>query len=182
MKFLADRMLGRLSSWLRILGYDTLSANSFVGFSNAAEDTYMLKISDLERRTLLTRDAQLHMRAKQKYGIPTLLVDDGHVLHQLNQVRERFSLVFPEHPEAVRCNICNGMLHTASIVEVTKSQEIAKLRAKDVDIKKFIQKYDDYYKCDSCEKVFWKGQHWRNILDITRCHLNCRDPVPRRVK
>ncbi|MGZ4862497.1 MAG: Mut7-C RNAse domain-containing protein, partial [Halobacteriota archaeon] len=23
MKFLADRMLGRLSSWLRILGYDT---------------------------------------------------------------------------------------------------------------------------------------------------------------
>ncbi len=77
-------MLGRLSSWLRILGYDTLSANSFVGFSNAAEDTFMLKISGLERRTLLTRDAQLHMRAKQKYGIPTLLVDDGHVLHQLN--------------------------------------------------------------------------------------------------
>jgi uncharacterized protein with PIN domain len=87
--------------------------------------------------------------------------------------------VFPEHPEAVRCNICNGMLHSASIVEVLKSQEIANLRAKDVDIKKFIQKYDDYYKCDSCEKVFWKGQHWRNILEITRCHLNCCDPVPR---
>lgn len=55
MKFLADRMLGRLSSWLRILGYDTVSANSFFGLSNAAEDTYMLEISGLERRTLLTK-------------------------------------------------------------------------------------------------------------------------------
>jgi uncharacterized protein len=179
MKFLADRMLGRLSSWLRILGYDTLSANSFVGFSNAAEDTYMLKISSLEQRTLLTRDAQLHLRAKQKYGLPTLLVDDGHVLHQLNQVRERFGLVFPEHPEAVRCTICNGMLHPASIEEVLKSQEIAKLRAKDVDIEKFIKKHIDYYKCDCCEKVFWKGQQWHNILEITRFHLNCRDPALR---
>lgn len=179
MKFLADRMLGNLSSWLRILGYDTLSANSFVGLSNAAEDTYMLEISGLEQRTLLTRDAQLHMRAKQKYGIPTLLVDDGNVLHQLNQVREKFSLVFPEQPEAVRCSICNGMLKSASISEVLQSQEITNLRAKGVDIEKFIQKHRDYYKCDSCEKVFWKGQHWRNVLEITQHHLNCREPMLR---
>jgi uncharacterized protein with PIN domain len=179
MKFLADRMLGRLSSWLRILGYDTLSANSFFGLSNAAEDTYMLEISGLERRTLLTRDAQLHMRAMEKYGIPTLLVDDGNVLHQLNQVRDEFSLVFPEQPEAVRCSICNGMLNSASISEVLQSQEIAKLRAKGVDIEKFIKKHGDYYKCNSCKKVFWKGQHWRNVLEITRHHLNCRDSMLR---
>jgi len=139
----------------------------------------MLEISGLQRRTLLTRDAQLHMRAKQKNGIPTLLVDDGNVLHQLNQVREKFSLVFPEQPEAVRCSICNGMLNSASISEVLQSQEIAKLRAKGVDIEKFIKKHGDYYKCDSCEKVFWKGQHWRNVLEITQRHLNCRDPLLR---
>src|SRR5674536_143570 len=90
------------------------------------------------RRTLLTRDAQLHMRAKQKYGIPTLLIDDGNVLHQLNQVLEKFSLVFPEQPEAVPCSICNGMLKSASISEVLQPQEITNLRAKGVDIEKFL--------------------------------------------
>lgn len=179
MKFLADRMLGRLSTWLRILGFDTLSANSFVGLSNAAEDTHMLEISRLERRALLTRDAQLHMRATHKSGIPTLLVDDGNVLRQLNQVREKFNLVFPEQPEAVRCSICNGVLNLASISEVLQSQEIARLRAQEVDINKFIKKHADYYKCSSCEKIFWKGQHWRNMLEMTRRHLNCRTPAQR---
>ena len=173
MKFLADRMLGRLSSWLRILGYDTISANSFVGMSNAAEDTFMLELSRLEGRTLLTRDAQLHMRANEKYDISTLLVDDGNVLHQLNQVREQYSLVFPEQPEAIRCSICNGALHLASISEVLRSQEIANLRAKGVNCEKFVQKHADYYKCDRCGKIFWKGQHWRNILETTRHHLHC---------
>jgi len=173
MKFLADRMLGRLSSWLRILGYDTISANSFVGMSNAAEDTFMLELSRLEGRTLLTRDAQLHMRANEKYDISTLLVDDGNVLHQLNQVREQYSLVFPEQPEAIRCSICNGALHLASISEVLRSQEIANLRAKGVNCEKFVQKHADYYKCDRCGKIFWKGQHWRNILETTRHRLHC---------
>lgn len=179
MKFLADRMLGSLSSWLRILGYDTVSANAFDGLSNAAEDTFMLELSEHERRTLLTRDAQLHTRAKQKYGILTLLVEDGDVLLQLNQVREQYGLIFPEHPEAVRCSICNGMLHSASISEVRQSREIAKLRAKGVDIEKFIQKHADYYKCERCSKIFWKGQHWRNILEITRHHLNCNNQAKR---
>jgi uncharacterized protein with PIN domain len=179
MKFLADRMLGNLSSWLRILGYDTISANSFVGMSNAAEDTFMLELSGLEGRTLLTRDAQLHMRANMKYGISTLLVDDGNVLHQLNQVREQYRLVFPEQPEAVRCSICNGVLHSALVSEVLRSREIAKLRAKGVDIEKFIQKHADYHKCDRCGKIFWKGQHWRNILETTRHHLHCGDRVLR---
>jgi uncharacterized protein with PIN domain len=141
--------------------------------SNAAEDTFMLELSKLEGRTLLTRDAQLHMRANQKYGISTLLVDDGNVLHQLNQVREQYSLVFPEQPEAVRCSICNGALHLASISEVLRSKEIANLHAKGVSCEKFVQKHADYYKCDRCGKIFWKGQHWRNILETTRHHLHC---------
>ena len=179
MKFLADRMLGSLSSWLRILGYDTISANSFVGMSNAAEDTFMLELSGLERRTLLTRDAQLHMRANQKYDISTLLVDDGNVLHQLSQVQEQYNLAFPKRPEAVRCSICNGVLHLALISEVLRSREVAKLRVKGVDIEKFIEKHDDYYKCDRCGKIFWKGQHWHNILETTRHLLNCGDRVLR---
>jgi len=168
MKFLADRMLGRLSSWLRILGYDTLSANSFNGLSNAEEDTLMLELSGSEKRALLTRDTQLHTRARQKCGIPSLLVQDGDVLRQLNQVRNHYGLVFPEEPETVRCSVCNGMLELASSEEISHSHEINKLRAKSVDIEKFVQRYARFYKCSQCSKIFWKGQHWRNMAYKTR--------------
>ena len=168
MKFLADRMLGRLSSWLRILGYDTLSANSFDGLSNAEEDTLMLELSGSENRALLTRDTQLHTRARQKYGIPSLLVHDGDVLRQLNQVREHYSLVFPEEPEAVRCSVCNGTLELVSSEDILRSGEINKLRAKGADIEKFIQRYAHFYKCSRCSKIFWKGQHWQNMVTKTR--------------
>ncbi|HYB59407.1 MAG TPA: Mut7-C RNAse domain-containing protein [Candidatus Acidoferrales bacterium] len=171
MKFLVDRMLGNLTSWLRILGYDTVSANSFVGMSNPAEDTFMLKLSGLEGRALLTRDMALHYRASQKYRIPSLLIEGGDVLHQLNQVRHEFGLIFPEQPDAVRCTICNGCLYQAGIHEVLQSSEIAKLRTKGVDIRAFIKRHANYLKCDHCGKLFWQGQHWRNMLQMTR-HLS----------
>ena len=173
MKFLADRMLGSLSSWLRILGFDTLSANSFVGLSNSEEDTFMLKLSELERRTLLTRDVQLNIRARQKYDILTLLVDDGDVVHQLNQVRQEFGLVFPKEPPAVRCSMCNGMLKPTPIRAVTRSQEVRTLRTKGVDVEKFIKTHVDYYECGKCGKIFWKGQHWRNMLQRTQQLSHC---------
>lgn len=171
MKFLVDRMLGNLASWLRILGYDTVSANSLPGMSNPAEDTFMLRLSGVEGRALLTRDAELHSRASQKYRIPSLLIEGGDVLHQLRQVRHEFGLVFPEQPDAVRCTICNGGLHQARIPEVLQSSEIAKLRIKGVDIRAFIRRHANYFKCDHCGKIFWQGQHWRNMLQMTR-HLS----------
>jgi hypothetical protein len=171
MKFLADRMLGRLSSWLRILGYDTLSANSFAGLSNAAEDTFMLQLSGSEGRALLTKDTQLHTRARQKCRIASLLVRDGDVLCQLNQVRQQYGLVFPEEPEPVRCSVCNGTLELVSIEDILRSHEIDKLRTKGVDIEKFIHRYAHFYRCSQCSKIFWKGQHWRNMVNTTR-HLS----------
>ncbi|HYA33100.1 MAG TPA: Mut7-C RNAse domain-containing protein [Candidatus Bathyarchaeia archaeon] len=164
MKFLADRMLGRLSSWLRILGYDTVSANSFSGLSNAEEDTYMLELSGSEKRALLTKDAQLHIRAKQKCAIPSLLVEGGDVIRQLNQVREHYGLEFPEEPEAVRCSVCNGTLEVVSIDEILKSKEINQLRTKGVNIDKFSHRYSHFYRCRLCSKIFWKGQHWQNMV------------------
>jgi uncharacterized protein with PIN domain len=168
MKFLADRMLGRLSAWLRILGYDTLSANSFAGFSNAEEDNFLLELSGFEERALLTRDAQLHTRARQRCATPSLLVEDGDVLRQLKQVRQHYGLVFPELPVAVRCSICNGALEVVSSDDIVWSREINKLRMKGVDIEKFIKRYAHFYRCRQCNKIFWKGQHWQNMVDKTR--------------
>jgi len=164
MRFLTDRMLGRLSSWLRILGYDTISANSFSGLSNAEEDTYMLKLSSLEQRILLTRDTQLHRRAKERHGVSALFVEDGDVVRQLNQVRQCFGLVFPGEPNVLRCTVCNGNIQSATSADVRHSSEISSLRSRGVDIDKFVQRYAEFYKCKQCGKIFWKGGHWRQIV------------------
>lgn len=171
MKFLVDRMLGRLSAWLRILGYDTISANSFSGLSNSEEDTYMLNLSALEHRTLLTRDAELHRRAREKFGISSLLIKEDSVFHQLQQVREHLALTFPCEPTILRCSVCNGTIQRAHDDVVYRSQELKALCSKGVNVEEFVRRHQEFYVCTSCGKVFWKGSHWRGMLQKTR-HLS----------
>ena len=68
MKFLADSSLGRLSTWLRMLGYDT------VYWRGVAERSFLRK-AEKEGRAVLTRRKDL--LARQHAGI--VLVDGGGV-------------------------------------------------------------------------------------------------------
>ncbi len=172
-KFLVDRMLGRLSAWLRILGYDTVSANSFSGLSNAQEDTYMLRLAASERRILLTRDTQLHLRAKEKFQVPSLLIKEDDVLQQLKDVQAHFAVTFPTEPIAFRCSTCNGIIQVASDDVILQSHEIKTLSAKGVDIDEFMQRHQEFYTCTWCGKVFWKGSHWKEIQQKIH-HLRAR--------
>ena len=54
-KFLADRMLGKLVKWLRILGYDT-------AYPSFSDDSSLILTARQEGRILLTRDANLNKR------------------------------------------------------------------------------------------------------------------------
>jgi len=51
-RFVADVMLGSLSRWLRLFGFDTLYSNDF-------DDRELIKISIQDDRILLTRDHSL---------------------------------------------------------------------------------------------------------------------------
>ena len=64
-RFLADRMLGTLTRRLRLMGYDTLSANTLLPGSRR-EDTVLLEIAMTQGRILLTRDAELARRAGEQ--------------------------------------------------------------------------------------------------------------------
>ena len=54
MKFIADRMLGTLTRYLRFMGYDTLSANAFLE-GDHREDTRILELARAEDRGGLLR-------------------------------------------------------------------------------------------------------------------------------
>jgi uncharacterized protein with PIN domain len=156
-------MVGRLATWLRILGFDTISANSFKGFTNSEEDTCMLKLAEIDDRILITRDTELYGRAKNR-GLKSLMVMQGNVIDQLKQVRDVFGIKINAYTAVLRCSECNEELQVANVDEVRRSKEMQKLKESGVRIEEFLKRYDEYYKCNDCSKIYWKGGHWKNIL------------------
>jgi uncharacterized protein len=83
-RFLADRMLGTLTRYLRFMGYDTISANG-LSPGDSQEDTRLLDLAYRDHRILLTRDRELARRG----GAQAVLVADGDVLTQIRQLSDR---------------------------------------------------------------------------------------------
>ena len=144
MRFIADVMLGRLSRWLRLLGYDTTS--------EPTEDTAILKAAIAEERTLLTRDKRLYEYAK-RLGVDTLFIGQPKLEDQLVELSRKVGWKTLEiDPSRSRCPRCNGKLS-----ELSRSQV-----SSDVP-EKVLSYHSRFWKCDTCGKIYWMGRHWLNI-------------------
>jgi uncharacterized protein with PIN domain len=144
-KFLADRMLGTLTRYLRLMGYDTLSANSLEP-GNSREDTALLGMARAEGRILLTRDRELARR-----GGETAVYLPGEDV--MDQVRTLSSLGLIT-PGLVmdRCALCNTLLRPASDEEVREADYVPAERACLV-----------FSTCPACRRIYWMGSHGRNL-------------------
>ncbi|HNX17643.1 MAG TPA: Mut7-C RNAse domain-containing protein [Methanoregula sp.] len=146
-RFIADRMLGTLTRYLRFMGYDTISANGFVG-GNPTEDTRLLVLAHDEHRILLTRDHELARRGNDI----AVLVTDGDVLSQVQQLIDR-GLIRRRLPMS-RCSLCNMVLRKAGEEEI-KSAGYAP-RNKEGYI---------FLWCEHCRKLYWNGSHGQRLLE-----------------
>jgi len=140
-RFVLDVHLGRLASYLRMLGFDTLYRNDY-------DDPELAHISSSQNRILLTRDRGLLKRS---------IVTHGYCLRQTNpreqllEVLRRFDLFRAIHPFN-RCLRCNGRLEP-----VDKAAVVDHLPAK---VEKY---YDDFRRCRSCGQIYWKGSHYERM-------------------
>jgi uncharacterized protein with PIN domain len=73
--FAADRMLGRLAKWLRILGYDVIYGRHLSGHG-------LIRAARADDRLILTRDRSL----ARKQPPPFLFIDSNDYVEQLRQV------------------------------------------------------------------------------------------------
>jgi len=96
-RFVLDVHLGRLASYLRLLGFDTLYRNDY-------EDDELLRISRAQHRILLSRDTGLLKRAAVTHGAFLHATDPR---RQLREVLDRFQLDARIAP-FTRCARCNG--------------------------------------------------------------------------
>lgn len=140
-RFVLDTHLGKLASYLRLLGLDTLYHNDY-------DDQELARISSQERRILLTRDRGLLKRAVVTHGY---CVRETNPRRQLAEVLRRFDLFEVIQPFR-RCIRCNGLLEPVSKEAISHRL--------DPKTRKY---YDEFRRCQACDHIYWKGSHYQRM-------------------
>ena len=153
-RFIADRMLGTLTRYLRFMGYDTISANGFRS-CDAKEDTQLLSLALHENRILLTRDHELARRGQNQ----AVLVIEGDVLAQVRQLAN-LGLVERRLPMS-RCSLCNTVLREATEDEIQSAGYAPRERTG-----------YSFFWCVHCGKLYWNGSHGRRLQAKIESGLN----------
>jgi uncharacterized protein with PIN domain len=140
-RFAVDTHLGRLATYLRMLGFDAL-------YEVDCEDRELSRISARENRILLTRDRGLLKRGEITYGY---LVRAAEPRLQLVEVLRRFNLFSAATPFQ-RCLRCNVLL-----------QPVSKDSIRDRLPPRTAQQYHDFRICPSCDRLYWAGSHYEHM-------------------
>ncbi|WP_269083322.1 Mut7-C RNAse domain-containing protein [Thermodesulfovibrio aggregans] len=146
-RFIADVMLGSLSRWLRLFGFDTLYRNDYT-------DKELIKLSLQEDRILLTRDNAL---ARSKLLKKVFLIQSEEIREQIIEVLSKIEISLDLLSLKPRCPVCNG--ETESI----KKEEI---KGEIPDYVLFSSQ--EFIICKSCGKIYWQGTHKEKIDKIKK--------------
>ena len=146
LKFVTDGMLGKLTRWLRMLGYN-------VKYANNLDDKTLVKIAKTEKRILLTRDVELFQQATAQH-IDAFLVEGKNEAERLAAMTKRFRLTLEFSPDNSRCPRCNARIKPAEKSEIAdKIPSTTKAY------------YEEFWECPKCGKVYWQGAHWKRITE-----------------
>jgi uncharacterized protein with PIN domain len=142
-KFIVDLNVGKLTRWLRLLGYDTL-------FLPHLDDGEMVKLALSQQRVLLTRDTQIikwHIVSSGR--VKAILIEADDPRKQLLQVAQRLNLNYQFNPFS-RCLECNAALEPRNPQEVEGQVPpyVFKTQSK-------------YMQCPDCRRIYWRGTHWQ---------------------
>ncbi|MEW8236125.1 MAG: Mut7-C RNAse domain-containing protein [Candidatus Thiodiazotropha endolucinida] len=141
LQFIADAHLGKLARYLRLLGFDCL-------FFNDTGDKNLVRISVEQGRVLLTRDRDLLMHRVITHGC---FIHATRPRRQLIELVQRLQLAGMYNP-FTRCMECNGQM---AAVEKSLIEDQLPGRVR--------QHYNDFWRCDECGRIYWKGSHYRDL-------------------
>jgi uncharacterized protein len=141
-KFAADRMLGKLAKWLRIIGQDVIYGEHLSGYG-------LIRAARAENRLILTRDRRL----KKKQPPDFLFIESDHYREQLRQVIQACHLN-PLHQAFTRCLECNIVLE----------------RRSKLSVEKIVPPYvfttqENFSWCPKCRRVYWPATHHQKMVE-----------------
>jgi uncharacterized protein with PIN domain/sulfur carrier protein ThiS len=146
LRFVADAHLGALARFLRMLGFDTLHANTLA-------DEEIRALAHAERRIVLTRDRELlKCREIDRGAYVRALKPEA----QLAEVARRYGLAAAARPFTV-CLRCNVLLHPVERTAVAGRVPAA-----------VYELHERFMGCSACGGVFWPGSHYRRMREALR--------------
>jgi uncharacterized protein with PIN domain len=142
MKFAADKMLGRLARWLRIMGQD-------VAYGPELSGAGLLRAARREDRLILTRDGAIARRNPPPY----IHIDSDHFRAQLKQVIEACGFD-PLQAAFTRCVECNTPFESIVKAEVERA------------VPPYVFKTQEKFSfCRKCRRIYWPATHQEKMLE-----------------
>jgi uncharacterized protein len=143
LRLACDAMLGSLARWLRAAGYDS-------AWQPGIADWDLIRLTLKERRTLLTSDTGIFRVGIVRDGeVPALFVPHGLTTQeQLAFVLAKLHLPLREP----RCMGCGGRLVA-----------VARQAVREREPPRSFEGHAEFWECERCCRVFWKGTHWQGI-------------------
>jgi hypothetical protein len=144
--FHCDAALGGLARWLRAAGYDA-------AFWPDIDDDHLLRTVQAQPAIMLTTDRLLMQRGVIVWGAMAarLVSIRLNKCEQFIDMVQRLSLPL----RAPRCMSCGGAL-----VAVDKEHVKARIPPRTYPW------LDEFFACERCNRLFWKGTHWQRIKTV----------------
>jgi len=154
LRFAADRMLGRLARWLRILGHD-------VAYGPHLGGRTLVSCARREGRVILTRDTRLR---RDRELPPHVFLQSDHFREQLRQVASAVPL--STGGMLRRCLDCNRVLD-----EVPREHAAGRVPPYVWDTN------EHFLACDGCGRLYWPATHRTHMLrELTALGLAPEEP------
>jgi uncharacterized protein with PIN domain len=141
-RFAAERTLGKLAKWLRLLGFDTISE------AQNSSDTFSKGLQS--ERILLTRTQAVREQCGMRQHV---FIKSDHVRDQVQQVIHELGIVFQDIRPFSRCLSCN--------VEITEIEKDAILG----QVPDYVWETNEiFHTCPECKRIYWPGSHTKRSL------------------
>jgi uncharacterized protein with PIN domain len=142
MKFLVDRMLGKLVKGLRMLGYDTI-------YYRGEDPHQIIQLARQEGRVVLTRNTKLIPKRPSDRIIRVM--EDNPFL-QLKELIQKQHISLNNENLFSRCLLCNVLID-----EIPRGEAEGK-------VPEFIfYQQKTFFRCPQCQKIYWQGSHQGNM-------------------
>ena len=135
--FAADRTLGKLVKWLRLMGFDVV-------FESDATGKSFRKFSD-SGRIYLTRIRRLDVKTGAG---PVIRIEADDVERQIKQVVSQLHIAYSMLKPHTRCLRCNDKL-----VDIDRSQAAGAVPDHVWETQTVFRQ------CPGCRRIFWPGSH-----------------------
>lgn len=143
MKFLMTKELGRLTKWLRILGFD---AEYFTQTKTSSLIIQALR----EERIIISRNHRIPCDK----GIKIILLKNEKLKEQVSELLRELKITPQAERMFSRCILCNEEL-----------RKIEKEKVKDKVPEYVFQTQEKFITCPRCRRIYWQGTHWGNVRE-----------------